>query len=96
MPKKKKKRKPRPAPSGPPKGLKEFAKHYACSHCRHSRVDFIVQGAGNRYGISIQHDEGCPVLGGILSDVPDAIRAAQAAGLGAMVVTDPFGGGTVE
>ncbi len=92
MPGNKRPRKPRPAPSGPPKVIKDFAKSYECSHC-HSRVTEIVKHPSGIYQVMVGHDESCPVLRGVLSDMPDTVRAAVATGRASRVMGDPNGGG---
>jgi hypothetical protein len=92
MPGNKKPRKPRPAPSGPPKVIKDFAKNYVCGHCR-SRVAEVAQDASGIYHVRVFHDNGCPVLSGALTDMPDMVRAAIATGHVATVIGDPDNGG---
>lgn len=93
MPKRKRPRKPKPAPQGPPKAIKDFADSYECSHC-HSQVDGIVRDASSGfYRLMVCHDHNCPVLRGVLPDMPDAVRAAVAAGGVTGVIADPTGGG---
>lgn len=91
MPGNKKPRKSRPAPSGPPKVIKEFARNYECGHCR-SHVTDIFRDVSGIYHVMVGHDDGCPVLSGVLTDVPDALRAAMATGRASRVVGDPNGG----
>lgn len=59
--------------------LTQLADAYKCGHC-HSEVGFTTER------INIRHDDGCPVLAGALSDLPDAMRAAERAG--GVVVAD--------
>jgi hypothetical protein len=93
MPGNKKPRKPRPAPSGPPKSIIKFAQNYKCSHCR-SRVAELTQDASGIYHVRVGHDGTCPVLRGVLSDVPDTVRAAIATGHVSRVIDDdPNNGG---
>lgn len=91
MPRNKRPRKPKPAPSGPPKSVRDFANAFECSHCR-SEVDGLYRDPSGIWRMMICHDNTCPVLGGTLTDVPDAFRAAAAAGGVTGVITGPFGG----
>jgi hypothetical protein len=96
MPGNKRPRKPKPAnPIGPPKSIKEFARQYRCSHC-HSHVDGIVKDPSGIWRMMICHSASCPVLRGTLTDVPDTLRAAVAAGGVTGVIAGPFGGGLSE
>jgi hypothetical protein len=92
MPKKRKPRKPAKPLSGPPKAIKDFAAQYKCSHCN-SQVDGLTRDPSGIYRLAVSHDDSCPVLRGVLPDVPDAVRAALTAGRGAMVITGLFGEG---
>ncbi|GAA2657493.1 hypothetical protein GCM10010307_72290 [Streptomyces vastus] len=92
MPKKKKPRKPLPAPKGPPKAIKDYARNYKCSHCN-SRVNGVTRDPSGIYHMNVGHDDTCPVLRGALTDVPDAIRAALAAGRLPTVLEDRISGG---
>jgi hypothetical protein len=52
---------------------------YKCGHC-HSRVAGVTRDSTGVYHMTVTHDEGCPVLGGVLTSLHDSIRAAIAAG----------------
>jgi hypothetical protein len=75
-PKPRKRRQQRP---GIPREIKGFMGSYKCGHC-HSRVAGVRRDASGVYHMTISHDNGCPVLGGVLSSLHDSIRAAIAAG----------------
>jgi N-acetylglucosamine kinase-like BadF-type ATPase len=50
--------------------------NYACGHCN-SDTDVHHDARGMPH-LRIHHDDGCPVLAGALSPVPDTLRAATA------------------
>ncbi|MFE3925596.1 hypothetical protein [Streptomyces sp. YIM B13508] len=57
-----------------------YAAWYRCSHCGDSETgppsaDLHTIGLAH---IDIRHDDGCPVMGGTVSDIPDAVRALEA------------------
>lgn len=72
--------------------LMDMADAYRCGHC-HSHVSTGYNTATGLDTVWAAHDDGCPVLLGTLSDVPDALRAANA--VGALVVADAATGRVV-
>ena len=52
-----------------------IAANYQCGHC-HSDPARLTQDEHGVWHVAIAHGDGCPVLTGALSDVPDAVRAA--------------------
>lgn len=72
------------------KTVAETAAAYRCGHCHSETTYRIADGFGR---INIAHDDGCPVLAGTVSDLPDAMRAGQATG--GTVVADGSTGRTV-
>jgi hypothetical protein len=56
--------------------LDKYAASYSCGHS-HSATSWARGPNGIGYAIT-QHDDTCPVLAGLLSDLPDALRAAEA------------------
>lgn len=65
--------------------LDAYADAYRCGHC-HSAVGW-PPGEHRPLGtLRVMHDDSCPVLAGTVSDLPDAVRAAEKSG--AMVVVD--------
>lgn len=55
-----------------------FANAYRCGHCR-SRSGDRVEVAPGFFYLKIHHDDGCPVLTGVISSAPDVFRAASVA-----------------
>ncbi|MFF4907195.1 hypothetical protein ACFY2T_20250 [Streptomyces sp. NPDC001260] len=53
---------------------RRHAAAYRCGHC-HSTATATPGGV-----VAIHHDDGCPVLGGAVSDLGDTLRAAAASG----------------
>jgi hypothetical protein len=47
--------------------------NYACGHCN-SITSPRTDAEGTRH-LTIEHDDGCPVLSGALSSIPDTVRA---------------------
>lgn len=93
MPKKRRKRKRGngPCQSKPPKAVQELAENYKCSHCN-SRVEGIFRDSRGMQHLHIAHDETCPVLRGTVTDMHDAIRAANATGRVARVISGDSNG----
>ncbi|MFJ8464149.1 hypothetical protein [Streptomyces swartbergensis] len=56
--------------------LDRYAASYSCGHC-HSAPSWARGPNGIGHAI-VRHDDTCPVLAGSLSDLPDALRAAEA------------------
>jgi hypothetical protein len=50
-----------------------IAAAYRCGHC-HADTGTFTDEAGIVH-ISVHHDDGCPVLTGVVSSVPDVARA---------------------
>jgi hypothetical protein len=61
--------------STPPLSVLAIAANYRCSHCDNDPV-LLTQDEHGTWHLGIRHDDGCPVLAGALSDLPDTIRAA--------------------
>jgi hypothetical protein len=60
----------------PPPQVAAFAASYRCGHCNSDPAEV----ARDEYGIwrlAIGHDDGCPVLAGAVSDIPDTFRALK-------------------
>lgn len=53
----------------------QLAATYQCGHCI-SEASTYTDDNGIEH-IAVQHDDGCPVLAGALSALPDALRAAK-------------------
>lgn len=52
-----------------------LAANYQCGHClSETALSTDPDTGGPR--LEIRHDDGCPVLTGVLSALPDAVRAA--------------------
>lgn len=51
-----------------------IAANYRCGHCD-SDPARLSQDEDGIWHVGIPHDDGCPVLTGALSDIPDAVRA---------------------
>jgi hypothetical protein len=49
------------------------ATRYRCSHCNSDAA--LVLDAPKAYRLRVEHDDGCPVQSGAVSDVPDMLRA---------------------
>ncbi|MEU3982520.1 hypothetical protein AB0F77_20900 [Streptomyces sp. NPDC026672] len=58
---------------GRPELLAAFIANYACGHCN-SATEVRHDDHGNPHLIT-HHDEGCPVLAGVLPSAPDVVRA---------------------
>jgi hypothetical protein len=67
----------RPRPDG--SAAMAYAEAYRCGHCHSETVITNHNPDGYSHGNG-QHDDGCPVLAGVLSDLPDSLRAAEEAG----------------
>lgn len=53
-----------------------LAANYQCGHCcSDTALGADPDTGGSR--LEIRHDDGCPVLTGVLSALPDAVRAAS-------------------
>lgn len=53
----------------------DLAANYQCGHClSETALGTDLDTGGPR--LEIRHDDGCPVLTGVLSALPDAVRAA--------------------
>ena len=65
--------------STPPPSLSAISAAYRCGHCA-SDPPNLVQDEHGAWHLSIPHDDGCPVLTGQLSALPDALRAFTTAG----------------
>ncbi|MFD5506990.1 hypothetical protein ACFWIB_04335 [Streptomyces sp. NPDC127051] len=58
-----------------PELIAAIVANYSCGHCSSETKPWT-----DRHGqlhINVHHDDGCPVLEGALSAVPDAFRAAR-------------------
>lgn len=53
-----------------------LAADYRCGHCN-SQVGPAALGADGVTHIAILHDDGCPVLTGALTAIPDTMRAIR-------------------
>ncbi|MFF3461006.1 hypothetical protein ACWCQN_39905 [Streptomyces sp. NPDC001984] len=49
-----------------------IAANYQCGHCNSTTELRTINGLVR---VAIHHDDGCPVLNGVLSSAPDALRA---------------------
>lgn len=56
--------------------LDALAANYRCGHCD-SDPATLTQDEHGIWHLQIRHDDGCPVLTGALSDIPDTLRAAM-------------------
>jgi hypothetical protein len=54
----------------------DVAAAYTCGHCN-STTELRTTDDGI-IRVAVHHDDGCPVLTGVLSSAPDALRAVQA------------------
>lgn len=52
-----------------------IAAAYQCGHCKSTTELRTTNGIVR---VAIHHDDGCPVLTGVLSSAPDALRAVAA------------------
>lgn len=59
--------------AGPAALIAHIAASYSCGHCN-SETDAWTDLYGNPH-LNIAHDDGCPVLAGTLSSLPDTLRA---------------------
>lgn len=59
----------------PPSSVQALAANYRCSHCN-SDPPQLTQDESGIWHLGIAHDDGCPVLKGTISALPDAARAA--------------------
>ncbi|SBV00566.1 hypothetical protein YW5DRAFT_01904 [Streptomyces sp. Ncost-T6T-1] len=61
---------------GHPEDLAALVTNYRCGHCT-GRVEGLVTNntTGGMHAF-VQHDDGCPVLVGAVSPLPDTFRAA--------------------
>lgn len=57
-----------------PPVLAAMAANYRCGHCN-SEPPKLTQDEHGTWHLGIVHDDGCPVLTGTLSALPDTIRA---------------------
>ncbi|MER6484111.1 hypothetical protein ABT264_11285 [Streptomyces virginiae] len=60
--------------AGPIGLVANIAANYRCGHCN-SETEVRTDQHGNPHLITF-HDDGCPVLDGTLSSLPDTLRAA--------------------
>ena len=60
----------------PPAGALSLAANYQCGHCN-SNPATLTQDEYGIWHVSIAHDDGCPVLLGTLSALPDTFRALK-------------------
>ncbi|MER6252902.1 hypothetical protein ABT224_16230 [Streptomyces sp. NPDC001584] len=60
--------------AGPAAAIDRLLADYRCGHCN-SETEPWTDDKGNRH-LNIRHDDGCPVLEGTLSSLPDTLRAA--------------------
>ncbi|MFI0861770.1 hypothetical protein ACH4RA_16125 [Streptomyces smyrnaeus] len=68
----------------------KYVDAYRCGHC-HSETLITKYNPEGYSHVNVRHDDDCPVLAGVLSDLPDSLRAAEEAG--GTVIID---GGTGE
>ncbi|MFD9519315.1 hypothetical protein [Streptomyces sp. NPDC059979] len=61
--------------AGPAALIAHIAASYSCGHCN-SETEARTDRHGNPH-LVIHHDDGCPVLEGTLSSLPDTLRAAR-------------------
>lgn len=59
-----------------PESVRSLAAAYRCGHCN-SDPAVIAEDKFGMWRIAIPHDDGCPVLSGAVSDIPDTVRALQ-------------------
>ncbi|MEU3413744.1 hypothetical protein ABZ760_21155 [Streptomyces sp. NPDC006658] len=52
-----------------------IAAAYTCGHCNSTTELRTINGIAR---VAVHHDDGCPVLTGVLSSTPDALRAITA------------------
>lgn len=60
----------------PPAEFQALAENYRCGHCNSDPAKLIQDDRG-MWHIGIPHDDGCPVLTGTVSDLPDTFRALK-------------------
>lgn len=60
--------------AGPTSRIAAFAANYQCGHCNSVTTPYDDED-GNPH-LAIEHDDGCPVLSGAVSSLPDTLRAA--------------------
>ncbi|WP_326614959.1 hypothetical protein OHA57_04615 [Streptomyces anulatus] len=58
----------------PPAELLEFARTYTCGHCSGDTMRLAKEDDGVWHGY-FSHDAGCPVVNGVISSIPDSVRA---------------------
>lgn len=58
----------------PPAELLEFVRNYKCGHCPGDTME-LSQDEDNVWHGYFRHDDGCPVLVGAVSSIPDSFRA---------------------
>lgn len=62
----------------PPNSVRALAAAYTCGHCNSDPAQ-LAQDQFGIWHLAIGHDEGCPVLSGSVSDIPDTFRAIKEA-----------------
>ncbi|MFB6567367.1 hypothetical protein [Streptomyces noursei] len=59
-----------------PDSVRALAAAYTCGHCN-SNTARLAQAEDGMWHIGIEHDDGCPVLNGTVSDIHDTLRALR-------------------
>lgn len=62
----------------PPSNVAALAAAYTCGHCNSNPAE-LAQDQYGLWHLTIAHDEGCPVITGAVSNIPDTFRAIQEA-----------------
>lgn len=60
-----------------PESVRALAAAYQCGHCLSEPAGLAQDAGTGLWFIGIAHDDGCPVLSGAVSDVPDTFRALK-------------------
>ncbi|GAA1557049.1 hypothetical protein [Streptomyces globosus] len=61
--------------AGPTAAINRLLANYQCGHCNNT-TETRTDPHGNTH-LLIHHDDGCPVLEGAISPLPDTLRAAN-------------------
>ncbi|MCP9209959.1 hypothetical protein [Streptomyces cucumeris] len=62
--------------AGPARLLAALVSNYRCGHCTGEVTELAANEETGTLHARIQHDDGCPVLAGAISTLPDTLRAA--------------------
>ncbi|MCX4906866.1 hypothetical protein [Streptomyces sp. NBC_00878] len=52
-----------------------LTEHYRCSHCNSDPATLSINSETGLPHVQVAHDSGCPVANGVLSAMPDTVRA---------------------